>query len=98
MTSYRLLIAVLLMTSLRLAEAALPFLSETVSWDEDVLLRDGSVLLVHRTVTYRPDAFGRSGRGALKEQTMSFASKGGRVKWSSDEKWPIIYMPDILDL
>lgn len=97
MTSYRLLIAVLLMTSLRLAEAALPFLSETVSWDEDVLLRDGSVLLVHRTVTYGADEFGRSGRGALKEQTMSFSSRGGRVKWSSDEKWPIIYMPDIFD-
>lgn len=97
MTLNRLLIAVLLMTSLRLAEAALPFLSETVSWDEDVLLRDGSVLLVHRTVTYGPDGFGRSGRGTLEEQTMSFSSKGRRVKWSSNEKWPIIYMPDIFD-
>ena len=30
------------------AEAGLPFMSETVSWDEDVLLADGQLLSVHK--------------------------------------------------
>jgi hypothetical protein len=98
MTSCRLLIAIALFISVRLAQAALPFTSETISWEEEVSSHDGSVLLVRRTVTYGPDEFGRSGRGALKKQTLSFSSKGVRVAWSSEDKWPIHYLPDIFDL
>lgn len=98
MKSYEFLVAVLLLTTIRWAEAALPFSSEeTVSWNEDVVLSDKRVLPVQRTVTYGPDNFGRSGRGPLRQQTISFHNKGVRIEWKSDEKWPIIYMPDILD-
>jgi hypothetical protein len=59
----------LIFTALRV-DAGLPFLSKTITWDEDVLLANGRVLSVHRTVTYAPDALGRSGQGGMKEQTM----------------------------
>lgn len=80
------------------AKAGLPFLSETVSWDEEVLLSNGQLLPVHREATYGPDEWGRSGRGRLKEQSTRFAHNGKKVKWENDDKWPIHYMPDILDV
>jgi hypothetical protein len=72
-------------------------MSETVSWDEDVLQTDGQLLTVHRTVTYGPDGFGRSGRGQLKEQTIRFSHNGKKVEWENSDPWPIVYMPDILN-
>src|SRR4051812_37234643 len=72
-------------------------MSETVSWDEDILQTDGQVLSVHRTVTYGSDAYGRSGRGQLKEQTIRFSHKGQKVQWVNNDPWPIVYMPDVLD-
>ncbi|CAN7341698.1 hypothetical protein [Massilia sp. LjRoot122] len=72
-------------------------MSKTVSWNEDVLLGNGQMLQIHRTVTYGPDEWGRSGRGPLKEQTIRFARDGHRVEWKSKDRWPIAYMPDILD-
>lgn len=72
-------------------------MSETVSWDEDVLLADGHLLPVHRTVTYGPDEWGRSGRGRLKEQTIRFSRDGQKIKWENNDLWPIVYMPDVLD-
>jgi len=80
------------------AEAGFPFLSETVSWDEDVLQTDGQVLSVHRTATYREDAYGRSGRGRLTEQTIRFSHNGQRIRWTNNDLWPIVYMPEILDI
>jgi hypothetical protein len=80
------------------AEAGLPFLSETVSWDEDVLQADGRLLLVHRTATYGPDIWGRSGQGSLKEQTIRFIHNGQKIEWENSDLWPIVYMPDILDV
>ena len=79
------------------AAAGLPFMSKTVSWNEDVLLESGQMLQVHRTVTYGPDEWGRSGRGSLKEQTIRFARDGHRVEWKNNVRWPGAYMPDILD-
>jgi hypothetical protein len=79
------------------AEAGLPFMSETVSWDEDVLLADGQLLSVHRTATYGADAYGRSGRGSLKKQTIRFSRNGQKIKWENNDRWPINYMPEILD-
>ncbi len=73
-------------------------MSETVSWDEEVTFADGRLLLVHRKATYGPDEWGRSGRGVLKEQSIRFSYDGQKVKWENDEKWPITYMPDILDV
>lgn len=66
-------------------------MSETVSWDEDVLLADGHLLAVHRTVTYG------SGRERLKEQTIRFSRDGQKIKWENNDLWPIVYMPDVLD-
>lgn len=80
------------------AEAGLPFLSETVSWDEDVLQTDGQILSVHRTASYRADAYGRSGRGRLTEQTIRFSHNGRNIRWTNNDLWPIAYMPEILDV
>ncbi len=80
------------------AKAGLPFMSETVTWDEEVLLTNGQVLPVHREATYGPDEWGRSGRGRLKEQSIRFSHNDKKVKWENDDKWPIHYMPDILDV
>lgn len=93
----RLFVALLLCCAVPYAVAGLPFLSETVSWDEDVLLKGGQLLTVQRKATYGPDEFGRSGRGRLKEQTIRFSHNGQKIKWKNDDKWPIAYMPDILD-
>lgn len=73
-------------------------MSETVTWDEEVLLTNGQVLPVHREATYGPDEWGRSGRGRLKEQSIRFSHNDKKVKWENDDKWPIHYMPDILDV
>lgn len=80
------------------AEAGLPFMSKTVSWNEDVQLTDGQTLSVHRTATYGPDEWARSGRGPLKEQTIRFTHKGRKIEWENNDLWPIPYMPDILDI
>jgi hypothetical protein len=87
----------LIFTALRV-DAGLPFLSKTVTWDEDVLLANGRVLSVHRTVTYAPDALGRSGRGGMKEQTMRFSHEGRRIEWENSNNFPIANLPDILDI
>lgn len=80
------------------AAAGLPFMSETVSWNEEVSLSNGQLLLVHRDATFGPDEWGRPGRGRLKEQSIRFSHDGKKVKWKNDDKWPIHYMPDILDV
>lgn len=97
MTVARLCVVFLCCISLN-AEAGLPFMSETVSWNEEVLLTNGQSLSVHREATYGPDEWGRSGRGGLKEQSIRFSLNGKKVKWENDDKWPIHYMPDILDV
>lgn len=68
----------------------------TISWDEDVLTKDGQILVVHRTVTHGKDS--RWGSGILKEQSISFSFDGHNVKWINNDIWPISYMPDILDI
>lgn len=90
-------VAITLLLPVRWAEAMWPFSTETVSWNEDIVLSDKRVLPIQRTVTYGPDQFGRSGRGSLTQQSISFQSKGARIEWTSDEQWPIVYMPDIFD-
>lgn len=80
------------------AKAGLPFMSETVSWDEEVLLANGQLLSVHRKVTYGPDQWGRSGRGQLKEQSIHFSHNDKKVKWENDDHWLLQSMPDILDI
>ena len=97
MSSAHLLVALLCCISLN-AEAGFPFMSETVSWDEEVLLASGQLLVVHREATYGPDEWGRSGRGSLKKQSIRFSHDGKKVKWENDDKWPIHYTPDILDV
>lgn len=97
MSPARLFAAFLCCISLNV-EAGLPFMSETASWDEDVLLANGQLLSVHREATYGPDEWGRSGRGRLKEQSIRFSHNGKKVKWENDDKWPISYLPDILDV
>lgn len=93
----RLLIALICCFSLNV-NAGLPFMSETVSWKEEVLLANGQLLLVQREVTYGPDEFGRSGRGQLKEQSIRFSHNGKKVKWENDDHWLLQRMPDILDI
>ena len=84
--------------SLSVKASLLPFMSEMVSWDEEVELANGQLLSVHREVTYGPDEWGRSGKGQLKKQSITFFYNGEKVKWENNEKWPIHYMPDILDI
>lgn len=72
-------------------------MSKTVSWDEDVLQADGQVLSVHRTATYGPDEWGQSGHGGLKGQTIRFSRNGENITWENNDRWPVHYMPDILD-
>ena len=98
MSLSRIVIFLLLIGAMLNAEAGLPFMSETVSWDEDVLQADGQLLTVHRTVTYGADGYGRSGRGQMKEQTIRFSHKGKNIEWENRDLWPIVYMPDILDI
>ena len=97
MKFYGVFIAIVLLTPVPWAEAALPFFSKTISWEEDIVLSDKRLLPIKRTVTYGPDEYGRPGRGSIKQQTISFQSKGRRIEWTSDEKWPIAYMPEIFD-
>src|SRR5262245_21062057 len=72
-------------------------MSETVSWDEDVVLADGQLLSVHRTATHGPDAWGRSGRGGLRKQTIRFSHNGQNITWKNNDPWLIARMPEILD-
>lgn len=96
MAAYRLLIAVLLLTVSCVAHASRwsPF---TASWHEEVLLRDGRVLQVQRTITYGPDVFPPRGTGPLLEQSIAFSHGGQRIAWSDTDKSMIGYTPDILD-
>lgn len=80
------------------AAAGFPFMSKTVSWDEEVSLSNGQLLLVHRDATYGPDEWGRSGRGRLKKQSIHFSLDGKKVKWENDDNWVFDYVPDILDV
>ena len=80
------------------AMAGFPFMSETVSWNEEVLLSNGQRLLVHRDAIYGPDEWGRSGRGRLEKQSIHFSLNGKKVKWENDDEWFFDYMPDILDV
>lgn len=98
MSISRLLTLILLLLSLRVSEAAiLPFMSETIYWDEDVALQNGQTLLTHRTAKFGPDAWGRSGRGPQKNQSMSFKFNNTNIEWEIDDKSPIISAPIILD-
>jgi hypothetical protein len=96
MAAHRLLIAVLLSIISCGAHASRwsPF---TASWDEEVLLRDGRVLQVRRTITYGPDVFPPRGSGPLLEQSITFAHGGQRIQWSDTDKSIMGYTPDILD-
>lgn len=97
MSPTRLFAASFLCVSLN-AAAGFPFMSETVSWNEEVSLSNGQLLLVHRDATYGPDEWGRSGRGRLKKQSIHFSLDGKKVNWENNDKWPFDYMPDILDV
>jgi len=88
----------LLLLNASTTHAGIPFLSETVRWEENVNLQDGSIILVQRTVTYGPDQWGRSGRGRTKEQTIRLSLNGRRITWENDDIWPIQYLPEILDI
>lgn len=74
------------------------FRSVAVSWDEDVLLANGQLLSVHRAVTYGADGYGRSGQGGMRDQTIRFSHNGNEIEWKSQDHWPIVYMPEILDI
>lgn len=80
------------------AAVGFPFMSKTVSWNEEVSLSNGQLLLVHRDATYGPDEWGRSGRGRLKKQSIHFSLDGKKVKWENDDEWFFDYVPDILDI
>lgn len=69
-----------------------------VSWQEDVVLADGRVLPVERTLTFGADEWGRAGRGPLKAQSISFKAGGGMIRWNNEDPWPIPYKPDTLDI
>jgi len=97
MTLPRLFAALLCCISLNVKADLFPFMSKTVSWNEEVLLATGQLLLVHREVTYGPLQLGSNSRN-LKAQSISFYHKGEKVKWENNDKWPIHYMPDILDI
>ncbi len=72
-------------------------MSETIVWNEDVLLENGQQLSIQRELTFGPNEWGQSGKGGLKNQSIRFSFNGKKVKWENDDKWPIPYTPDILD-
>lgn len=86
----RILIAFLLVAFGVSACAGIRSMSQTVSWDEDVLLSDGQMLPVYRTAEYY--------LSRLNKQTIIFSYKGQHFKWENDDRWLIDYMPDILDI
>lgn len=79
------------------AAGVLPFLSYKASWDEDVLLQNNHILQVHRTATFGPDEWGRSGDGPMNNQTITFVSNGNQIEWESNDKYPLTSIPRILD-
>lgn len=95
------LIALLLLGVASIAEAGIPFLSKTISWDEEVLLSDGQVITVQRTVTYGllvndTHLFGERGGGAPEKQTIHFFYNGRRIGWEfSNPSNDYVMMPDI---
>lgn len=83
---------------LRVSEAAiLPFMSETIYWDEDVSLQNGQTLLIHRTAKFGPDEWGRSGQGPQKHQSIKFKLNNTNIKWEIDDKSPVTSTPIIFD-
>lgn len=97
------LITLLLLGFVSIAEAGIPFLSKTVSWNEEVLLADGQQISVQRTVTYGllvndTHLFGERGGGAPEKQTIRFFYKGRSVDWEfSNPSNDYVMMPDIFD-
>lgn len=89
-------IAVALFGTALCVQAAIPFTSKTLTWDEDVMLANGKLLSVHRTATFGPDEWFRPGKGRLTEQTISFESNGQRIKWKNSERY-FFYLPQIFD-
>lgn len=64
-----------------------------ISWSEEVSLRDGRVLPVERTAAFGVDESGKR----FSRLSISFNTDDGHVSWKEETKWPITYMPDILD-
>lgn len=73
-------------------------LDRTISWKESVNLLNGENLLIEREVTYGPDWVIRRGEGGVKSQKILFTYKGKKIIWSTDETWPIQYVPLILEV
>lgn len=86
-----------------IAEAGIPFLSKTISWNEEVLLADGRQISVQRTVTYGllvndTHLFGERGGGVPEKQTIRFFHKGHNVDWEfSNPSNDYVMMPDVFD-
>lgn len=57
-------------------------------WEEEVKLRDGSILQIKRSV---------SQAHPISQQSITFESNGETVTWEDHHKWRIDYSPDILD-
>lgn len=62
--------------------------NETLAWDEEVVLRSGERLSVHRTVTMWPrwePVKGQHMGGGIKETTIAFDMNRRRVEWIGDD-------------
>lgn len=70
------------------SSAGLPFFSETITWEEEALLKDKQLLKVSRRITFGPDEWFRSGRGPISKQTISIQSGKNKILWQNDDKWP----------
>ncbi len=84
-TTSRILLGLLLGVAVS-ACSAMPGLANSFSWKEEVLLHDGSAVIVKREQMFDPQGLREPGQGApLSEETLTFSLRDGQtIRWRSD--------------
>lgn len=100
-TLSRILLGVLLGLSVS-ACAAMPGPANAFRWQEEVLLHDGSTIIVKRKQVFDPRGLREPGQGApLSEEALTFSLRDGRtIRWRSDfgRGYQDNLMPLVLDV
>lgn len=70
----------------------------TVRWQEEVELLSGETLIAARELDFARDEWGRSGRGPMTAERMSFLADGRSVVWRNADPRRAGRMPDVLEI